>query len=116
MTTVFFPLPLKPKDSNQEPCTLLQLGEDFQNQNYRVNQVFQLNNNYVGPGTFFDVEVIGLYQNMLLVKPIIGHPSSDFIAKAKQIFFKTHNPEEYKEISQEKYWQFLESQTWHPNT
>lgn len=116
MTTVYFPLPLTPKDSNQEPCALLQLGEDFQNQNYRVNQVFQLNNNYVEPGTFFDVEVIGFYQNRLLLKPIIGHPSRDFIAKAKQIFFKTHNPEEYKEISQEEYWQLLESQTWHPNT
>lgn len=73
MTTVYLPLPLRPINLSQEPYSFIRLGEDFRNQSYQPDQVFDLTNNYILSNTYFQVEVIGFYRNMLLVKPTEIH-------------------------------------------
>ncbi len=119
MTTVYLPLPLRPINLSQEPYSFIRLGEDFRNQSYQPGQVFDLTNNYILRNTYFQVEVIGFYRNMLLVKPtesgtdIFGR---NLLEESKKRFWVAHNLEDYQEIPQEEYLSLLDSQYWSPNT
>lgn len=119
MTTVYLPLPLRPRNLSQEPYSSIRLGEDFRNQSYQPGQVFDLTNNYILSNTYFQVEVIGFYRNMLLVKPtesgtdIFGR---NLLEESKKRFWVDHNLEDYQEIPQEEYLSLLDSQYWSPNT
>lgn len=119
MTTVYLPLPLRPINLSQEPYSFIRLGEDFRNQSYQPGQVFDLTKNYILSNTYFQVEVIGFYRNMLLVKPtetgtdIFGH---NLLEESKKRFWVDHNLEDYQEIPQEEYLSLLDSKYWSPNT
>jgi hypothetical protein len=70
MSIVYFPLPLRPKKSSQEPCVIIPLGEDNKNKNYQLGQVFDLTTNYIPRLNNINLrlKVIGFYQNRVLVK------------------------------------------------